>query len=185
MRRRNVIKFDRTPRARHWSLGTPPSRGRRTRRKFRLADPRFYLTAAVVVAGTGLVVLPYGADAVNIGFGARTLDGCRVTRVVDGDTVTLWCPGAGLERTRLVGFDTPEKSSPGCASELARALQAEWHLRRLIATRSDLKVRRLGRDRYNRRLAVMELDGDDVARLMIEAGFARAYVGGPREGWCA
>ena len=185
MRRRKVVSFDRTRRSRHWSVGDPPRVKRRRRRKSRLFDPKFYLTAAMVIAGTGLIVLPYGADAVNIGFGARSLDGCRVLRVVDGDTVTLWCPGAGRERTRLVGFDTAEKSDPGCASELARALQAEWYLRRLIATRSDLKVQRLGRDRYDRRLAVMVLDGDDVARLMIEAGHARLYGGGRREGWCS
>ncbi|MGI9390252.1 MAG: thermonuclease family protein [Boseongicola sp.] len=185
MRWRNVVSFDRTRRSRNWSLGDPRRGARRRRRRIRFFNPKFYLTAAIVIAGTVLVALPYGADAVNIGFGARSLDGCRVSRVVDGDTVTLWCPGAGLERTRLVGFDTPEKFDAGCASELALALRAEWHLRQLIATRSDLTVQRLGRDRYDRRLAVMVLDGDDVSKLMIDAGFARAYGGGRREGWCA
>jgi len=185
VRRRKVIKFDRTRRNKRWSLADPPRSARRTRRRFRLADPRFYLKAVIVVAGTVLIVLPYGTDALNIGIGARSTNGCRIVRVVDGDTVTLWCPGSGTERTRLVGFDTPEKFDPGCASELTRALQAEWYLRRLIATRSKLEVQRLGKDRYSRRLAVMVLDGDDVSRLMIEAGHARAYSGGRRNGWCA
>ena len=41
-------------------------------------------------------------------------DGCRVTYVVDGDTVHLACPETGEVKARLLGFDTPEVYSPGC-----------------------------------------------------------------------
>lgn len=118
------------------------------------------------------------------GYLAEARSDCRVARVIDGDTVDLFCPGEPRERTRLVGFDTPEKVEPGCEAERQRALLAEAYLRGLIAGAAEIEVRRLGFDRYNRRLAVLTVDGDDLAERMIAAGHARAYSGGPRAGWC-
>lgn len=119
------------------------------------------------------------------GYLAEARSDCRVARVIDGDTVDLVCPGEPRERTRLVGFDTPEKVEPGCDAERQRALLAEQYLRSQLAAASEIEVRRLGLDRYGRRLAVLTLDGDDLAGRMIAAGHARAYSGGPRAGWCA
>ena len=41
-----------------------------------------------------------------------------------------------------------------------------------------------GRDRYDRRLAALSLDGEPASRAMVRAGLARAYDGGRRDGWC-
>ena len=138
----------------------------------------------MLVAVAGIFVVPFGADVLNAGLGAKTVEGCRVVRVIDGDTVTLWCPETGSERTRLVGYDTPEKRDPGCLAEYMAAEKATWHLRRLLAGAGRMEVRRLGLDRYDRRLAVVTLDGTDLARLMVEGGHGRAYAGGVRQGWC-
>lgn len=183
MRRKDIISFDRTRRIKRWALGNPPqgSRGQRRRR----AGPGVRIRTMVVVAAAGVLVLPYGADMLNAALGARSVEGCRVVRVIDGDTVTLWCPETGTERTRLVGYDTPEKSDPGCVSEYAAAQQATWHLRQLLATHERMEVRLIGLDRFDRRLAVVTLDGTDLARLMVDAGHARAYSGGRRQSWCA
>jgi endonuclease YncB( thermonuclease family) len=109
---------------------------------------------------------------------------CRILRVVDGDTVTLMCGEQGLESARLLGFDTPEKYAPQCLGEFLAAERASWALRTLIQKAERLELAHEGTDRYGRALVRLTLDGQDVARLMIRAGHARAYGGGPRGGWC-
>lgn len=177
---RKVIRYDRTRRKRHWSLGDPPRSGRAGRPR----KPGTYLKRLLVIGIGAVLVLPYGADAVGLVAAAPSTEGCRIARVVDGDTVTIWCPDTGWERTRIIGFDTPEKYSPECAQEFAAALTAEWALRKAIFEAERLDVQRGGVDRYDRRLARILVDGGDVADHMVEAGHARAYRGGRREGWC-
>src|SRR5690606_4129615 len=108
--------------------GLPPRRPRRTRR---LADPRTYLGAVIVLAALGLVVLPVAADAViAVTRPAAAAEGtCRIYQVIDGDTVRMVCPGRGNTSARLTGFDAPELFSPACASEFAAAVTAKWALR--------------------------------------------------------
>jgi len=131
---------------------------------------------AVLIVGFGC------ASAVVENEGALAPD-CEVTRIVDGDTVDVDC-GGGVDRVRLMGFDTPESFRAGCASEAARALAAERYLTAKIARAARLDFAFQGRDRYDRRLAVMRVDGRDIADVMIEAGHARVYDGGRRQGWC-
>jgi endonuclease YncB( thermonuclease family) len=150
----------------------------------RLSGPRAYLSCAIAAALAGLVLLPLIADAAAALSGARTVAGCRVLRVIDGDTVTLWCPGEGTQRVRLTGYDAPEKTSPRCPSELALGVAATWALRALLLRGGELSVRRDGRDRYGRVLAALSVDGRPVADRMVASGHGRRYTGGPREGWC-
>ncbi len=118
--------------------------------------------------------------------GAKVSGGgsCRVTSVVDGDTVRVYCPGRGFDSARLTGFDTPEVFSPRCPGEWWAGTRASWALQRRIWAADEVKIVFHGRDRYDRRLAALFLDGAAVSRLMIEAGHARPYDGGRREGWC-
>jgi micrococcal nuclease len=152
----------------------------------RIADPTFYLKAVILLAGFGLIILPYGADAVNAVL--KPVEGeagtCRVLVVVDGDTVKLICPDSGAETARLIGFDAPEKFSPRCMGELVAAEKATWALRGMIFEADRLAVRREGQDRYGRALIRLSLDDKDVAGRMIKAGHGRAYSGGLRGGWC-
>jgi endonuclease YncB( thermonuclease family) len=129
-----------------------------------------------------ILALPSGVDyAVGAGGGGA---GCRLAKVVDGDTVALRCPGEGLTRARLVGFDTPEIFSPGCAEEWLAGQAATLKLRSLLWSADRREWRRVGTDRYDRALVRARLDGRDVAALMIASGHARAYEGGRRAGWC-
>jgi endonuclease YncB( thermonuclease family) len=123
------------------------------------------------------------AIAVSPGVSSGRPD-CRLLRVIDGDTVDLDCPGEGFVRTRLLGFDTPETSSPGCASELTLGTAATRALDRRIAASAEMRVDFRGADHYGRRLARLSLDGTDVARPMIADGLARPYQGGRRPSWC-
>lgn len=152
----------------------------------RLADPRFYLSAVIVLSALGLVVLPIVADGTLAVAKPFSTDGrpCRVLRVVDGDTVQMFCGGRGLFRARLTGFDAPELFSPKCMSERIAAFRAKWALRRIIFSAERMTLVFRGTDRYGRRLVAMMLDGRPVAARMIAAGHARAYAGGRRKGWC-
>ena len=129
-----------------------------------------------------LVAAACAEPAPEVARGGRAQD-CALLRVIDGDTVDLACGGA-VQRTRLLGLDTPEKYSPACRSEHQRALAAERHLASLLrgaAITAEIR----GYDRYGRTLALLRADGRDLAGQMIDAGHARAYSGGPRQGWCA
>ncbi|QIE57352.1 hypothetical protein G5B40_19035 [Pikeienuella piscinae] len=165
-----------------------PYRRRPPRRRGRRASPARPQTiprAIFIVPGAAaalLVLAPMAGDALN---GVVTAhDGCRVVSVVDGDTVRIYCPGDGVRSARLMGFDTPEVFSPECVSEAARGVEATWALRRMIWSAEDVSITRRGTDRYGRDLAIMRIDGADVARTMIVSGQARPYRGGRREGWC-
>jgi endonuclease YncB( thermonuclease family) len=156
----------------------PGYRDGRPGRRVRL-DRLAFLLALVLL---GLQAIP---DTVTAVAAPRTGGGCRVLSVTDGDTIRLWCPGRGVERARLMGFDAPEKFSPGCASELSRAIRATWHLRWLLAKAEDVAVVREGTDRYGRALVRAWIDEEALALRMVRDGQARIYSGGPRAGWCA
>ncbi|MDM7930287.1 thermonuclease family protein [Tabrizicola sp.] len=152
----------------------------------RLVDPRFYLKLVMVGALVGLLIVPTLADLVNAAMRpiASAEGACRIIRIVDGDTVTLICPEEGMQSARLLGFDTPEKYAPKCLDEFLAAERASWGLRTLIQKADRLTLTLDGKDQYGRALVRLELDGVDVARLMIRAGHARTYGGGLRGGWC-
>lgn len=151
---------------------------------FRRRRWRRGLRGPAVVLGALLVGLPLIADA-TIAVSTRAEGAaCRVVRIVDGDTVDLWCAGQGLASARLTGFDTPELFSPACAAEARAALAAKWALRGMLWRAERLAIVIEGRDRYDRLLAEVSVDGEPLARRMVAAGYARAYDGGARQGWC-
>lgn len=108
--------------------------------------------------------------------------GCNISYVYDGDTVALTCNGAE-ETARLIGFDTPEVTSPGCDAEAALGQQATLRLRQLIAAATPT-VSSEGFDRYGRRLVDVAVSGRNVGDTMIAEGLAVAYDGGQRIDWC-
>jgi micrococcal nuclease len=167
-------------------LGPARPPGLVTRILRRMLALRVILKLALAVLVLGLFLVPSIADLVNAALKPVAGDGggCRILRVVDGDTVTLMCGEQGLESARLLGFDTPEKYAPKCLAEFLAAERASWALRTLIQKADRLELAHQGTDRYGRALVRLTLDGQDAARLMIRAGHARAYGGGPRGGWC-
>jgi len=121
------------------------------------------------------------AEATNLIAGARD---CSVTRVVDGDTVDLSCPGEGRFRARLMGFDTPETYRARCQAERRLGEAAGQRLGELAARARTSEARFFGYDRYDRRLARLWLDGTDVASTLVSEGLAVRYTGGRRIDWC-
>ena len=69
----------------------------------------FAYGAALLLAGPSLVDLAHGVTP--------DANGCRLVKVIDGDTLVLACDGFGVFRARLVGFDTPEIFTPAMAEK--------------------------------------------------------------------
>ena len=105
----------------------------------------------------------------------------RADRVHDGDTLTL----NGVT-VRLWGIDAPELEQQ-CTNALGRryrcGIEAREKLRAIVG-RQDLVCHERDRDRYGRTVASCEAKGQDVGRLMVQAGHAvnyRQYSGGRYE----
>jgi endonuclease YncB( thermonuclease family) len=94
---------------------------------------------------------------------------CRVTKVYDGDTVTLKCPGeADVTKVRLYCIDTPEmKQAPW--GEVARD-----HLRAIIG--KYVSVVAINKDRYGRVVGeVYTQDGKNLNMEQVKDGYAAVY----------
>lgn len=116
---------------------------------------------------------------------AAAKSSCTVTNVVDGDTVKVTCPSGAAGTLRLMGFDTPETYRAGCPAELERGKEATRFLAKRIKAAKEITFDANGTDKYRRILAVMYLDGVDVADIMVEADMAVRYHGEKRIDWCA
>lgn len=138
---------------------------------------------ARILLGIPVLLFVFGCASTVIEETAVAPPVCEITRIVDGDTVDVDC-GGGVDRVRLLGFDTPESFRAQCASEAARAMAAERFLTREIARAQVVDFAFQGWDRFDRRLAVMRLDGRNIADVMVGAGHARRYDGGRRQRWC-
>ena len=88
-----------------------------------------------------------------------------VIRVIDGDTVVI----AGDERVRLIGIDTPENGQCGF-DEAKQALET------LLATGTATFYSGVisDKDKYDRLLRYIEVEGVDVGLNLISNGFAIA-----------
>lgn len=104
----------------------------------------------------------------------------KLVRVVDGDTIKY-----DLVTYRLMGFDAPETFHSKCVQELTNGYLATVLLGKLIVNATEVKIEIRGLDKYKRRLAILKLDGVDIAGIMIKEGLAVEYHGkGQRTNWC-
>lgn len=97
---------------------------------------------------------------------ADVLEG-QVVAVSDGDTIGVLDSERVTHRVRLAGIDAPELGQ-------AFSQRAKQHLAGLVHGRSvDVKWNK--RDRYGRIVGKVVVDGMDVCREMVAAGFAWHY----------
>jgi endonuclease YncB( thermonuclease family) len=144
---------------------------------------RLLLTAALVLAGCSDAPKPATTGLAATGL-AATAPACRVTRVVDGDTLHMDC-GAGLMKVRLLGYDTPEVYSPKCAAEAEAGRRASDLLAALVASGPVTAISVQGTDRYGRALATVAIAGRDVTGAMLASDLALPYTGHQHPDWCA
>jgi micrococcal nuclease len=94
-----------------------------------------------------------------------------VTRVADGDTVTLLVENGDKIKIRLVGIDAPEKDQP-------HGLVSKSYLEEIIEGK-QINARCEKKDRYKRWLCKIFFDGADMNLRQLELGNAwwyRAYA---------
>lgn len=102
--------------------------------------------------------------------------GPRDNCVVDGDT--FWLAG---EKVRIADIDTPELGGQ-CPSEKDGARRARDRLLTLLNA-APFEIRREGKDRYGRTLAIVTNGRGSVGDQLVAEGLARTWSG-RREGWC-
>ena len=112
----------------------------------------------------------------------------EVVRTIDGDTFEArvhLSPGLDVTtRVRLRGIDAPELKAR-CEKEFRMAEAASDALRNLLAE-GDVTISKVGPDKYPGRIdaSVATRRTPDVSAALLAGGFARAYDGGHRSGWC-
>jgi endonuclease YncB( thermonuclease family) len=156
---------------------------RSRRRIYRHRSPRRRGRWLLPLAGA--IAIGAGAGVIGaVSLAPRTCIPAYVESVHDGDTIRATVEGRS-ERIRLLGIDTPEIGERArCASEQAGAVRARDRLSALIAAARDRQLCPDGRDKYDRILASLMLDGADASEVLIGEGLGRPYAGGRRAGWC-
>lgn len=108
-----------------------------------------------------------------------------IVKVTDGDTVKVKLPNGTEESVRLLLIDTPETVHPSKpvqpfgpeASALAKELMP-------VGSKVTLEMDVSERDKYNRLLGYIWINGKMVNEILLEKGYARvAYVYAPNTRW--
>jgi endonuclease YncB( thermonuclease family) len=115
--------------------------------------------------------------------GPEPVGAWEVVGIVDGDTIDVRSADGVSERVRIIGIDTPERG--GCGFSEASAALASMISGKTVQLAGGARD---DRDRYDRILRYVDVDGVDAGRELIAQGFAIArydsrdgYGGHPRE----
>lgn len=155
--------------------------------RWRLPSVRSLLLAFAVGAMIGILAFRFLSDmevrpTVVPNSASFRLCGSLLERncVIDGDTIRY--DGIVI---RLADIDTPEISSPKCASELALGERAKHRLLDLLNAGS-FEIAPAGsrdEDDYGRKLRIVMRNGQSVGDTLIAEGLARRWDGA-RRSWC-
>ena len=104
------------------------------------------------------LVLPTAVSSKNI-----NIESCY-----DGDT----CTSTQREKIRLACIDTPELR--GAKADPIPAKEARDYLNSLVAGR-DVDIRRITKDRYDRTVAELSINGINIQQIMVKKGYAKIY----------
>lgn len=117
------------------------------------------------------VVLIFLALAIlfnSFAIGVDSLDG-KVIRVTDGDTITLLDKNGKKHTIRFYGIDAPETTT-----NQPFGIEAKDFLASMIEQKT-VKVIIKDKDKYDRIVGVVEFNGKDINKIMVQNGFAWAY----------
>ena len=119
---------------------------------------------------------------------------CKVTRVVDGDTIDVEVD-LGFDiihraRVRMMGIDTPESRTRNKAEKVL-GLASKARLKELLANRKvKLETSKEGKGKFGRILATVWTSDKkgveeyvNINEKLIEEGHARPYFGGSKIPW--
>ena len=117
---------------------------------------------------------------------------CKVTRVVDGDTIDvnidLGFDIRHAARVRMMGIDTPESRTRNL-EEKAMGLASKARLKELLKGKKiKIETSKEGKGKFGRILAdviAFDKDGTEINcnKQLIEEGHARPYFGGKKVPW--
>ena len=139
----------------------------------------FLKSKLIIVSLFTLSILPYSQAVAT----ELTIKVESVKNVYDGDTFRAFLPGNSKDLPiRVKGVDTPEIRGK-CASEVEAALAARDFTRAYLSSAKEILLTEVGKDRYDRVLAVVLVDGNDLAKVLIDSGWGRKWQG-RREQWC-
>jgi endonuclease YncB( thermonuclease family) len=144
--------------------------------------------AGVVLFGVALAVLVVGVSVATI-FHEDRAAAARALRfgqcynaqgpncVLDGGTIYVQ-----REKVEIAGLEAPQIQDARCDAERSRGIDAAVRLADLLNS-GKVSVGAPFRDEYGRAVRKVQVDGEDVAGTLVEAGVAREYDGKP-QGWC-
>ena len=104
-----------------------------------------------------------------------------VIEVVDGDTIRVRTADGGTDTVRILGVDTPETKHPSKPVECFGPEATEFTRSRLLGANVILEDDVEPRDRYDRRLASVIVDGGRFEMELLAGGYARLLVIPPNE----
>jgi endonuclease YncB( thermonuclease family) len=149
-----------------------------------------------VILSTSLFIFlfAFGAGAMaeesSCTHSAKAFHCVNYIRNYDGDTLTVRIPSVhpllGKDiSVRILGIDSPEiRSDDPC--ERQSAFKAKEALKAILKKAKRIDLTSIGRDKYFRVLAEVDVDGVNVAEQMLKEGYAVPYDGGHRPvvNWC-
>ncbi len=113
----------------------------------------------------------------------RTVTVISIESVYDGDTFRAMLPDhTKSQRVRVRGIDTAEIKGQ-CQYEKDLAIKARDYARSLLFNADKVVLANVGEDYYKRVLAIVYVDGQNLADLLIAKGLGRKWKG-KRENWC-
>lgn len=100
-------------------------------------------------------------------------------RVIDGDTFVL-----NGETIRVENIDTPEIRRAQCDAERRLGLVAKWRVETILTQPgAKITLQRFRKDRWDRTIARVSVNGLDLGEILITENMARPWRG-RREPWC-
>ena len=120
-----------------------------------------HVTARLALASAALAACEGGGGDSRCG-----VPEAQVARVIDGDTIEL----AGGERVRYLMVNTPETTGGKneCYGANAVTFNTDLVLGKTVELRHDVECR----DAFDRTLAYVAVNGQEVNTLMVERGYA-------------
>jgi endonuclease YncB( thermonuclease family) len=141
----------------------------------------FAAAIAAVIVGVGAATYskfdPAAAEAEAARF-RQCYTGVGANCVLDGDTITIQ-----REQFAIAGIEAPAIQGAACGEERIRGIDSAVRLENLLNSGRVMASAAFA-DQYGRTVRTVEVDGKDVAKVMIAAGVAKPYLGEKRD-WCA
>jgi len=110
----------------------------------------------------------------------------QIVKIYDGDTLYIdldyEAPDILIKSIgiRIKGIDTPEIKTKNL-EEKKQGIRSREALKKYINDANKIIFKDIERDKYFRLLAKLEINGRDIAEIMINEGFGKEYYGGKKE----